>query len=410
MPHRFALLSVPALVVLAGCAGAPDTSRTTSDLPDVPHDGLGVGLEAQEQAQHERETRLPDPERPDLPDVPTQRSLESWMEHASSTVVTDLDTILPRPGERTPIVRTEPDPVANETARLDADAIADDQRMRDLTPLMGGPADVFATVEEEPTIDAPPPGDVTQDLSTLLAALERMTGDEAMEAGLPLGPALKAGALEALTPGALERALGALDDDSPFTPDERTLLRAWADLHREVNLVDADPMQVARLLRSAADEASALLPMGVTRLELCTSVEGFGSFTPFFKQDDAVLIGAGRPKRMIVYAEIDRFGTKQMARQGVEGYEVDLSQTLELVHLDKGDGAADLIAWSHPSERITDFSRNRRRDFYTIQIIELPATLTIGRYHLRLTVTDAHTDEQAQAVIPINVVAVTSQE
>ncbi|MEM1422887.1 MAG: hypothetical protein AAGH64_02680, partial [Planctomycetota bacterium] len=61
----------------------------------------------------------------------------------------------------------------------------------------------------------------------------------------------------------------------------------------------------------------------------------------------------------------------------------------------------------HPEERITDFSRNRRRDFYTIQIVELPATLTIGRYHLRLTVTDAHSGEEAQAVVPIDVVAVT---
>ena len=399
MPHRN---NTPAaacalLIALSGCASEPTPQNARTELPEVPGQGLGVGLDELEARQIESDTRLADPEQPELPDLPGARSFGDWEEAMQSNVY-DLDPLLDEP-----LIPTRDDaraPAAQSTARATPP-------VNELTPLVGGPADVFASVETEPTIDAAPASDLEPDLQELLRTLERMTGDDALASGLPLGPALQAAALEILTPGALERALGRLDDDSPFTPDERELLRAWADLHRDVKLADADPMEIARLLRQAADEAGALLPMHIKRLELCSAVESYGAFTPLFRQDDAVLMSAGRARKMIVYAEIDRFSTPTTTRNNIDGHEVDLRQTLELVHLDKGDGSADLIAWSQPEERITDFSRNRRRDFYTVQIIELPATLTIGKYHLRLTVTDAHSQEQAQSIVPIDVVALT---
>jgi hypothetical protein len=38
-------------------------------------------------------------------------------------------------------------------------------------------------------------------------------------------------------------------------------------------------------------------------------------------------------------------------------------------------------------------------------MIELPATLSIGRYNLKVTVTDRTTGAQAERVLPIEVVA-----
>ncbi len=411
MPHARStiLIALPLLALLAGCSNEPArTGGGSAELPVVRSEPLGIGLDG----HRNNAGRLDDPEDPTLPSVPTDRSLDVFTNNAGRSAVNasdpiyDLDSLPRNPGEVRTANVPPATPSSNDTARLTAAEIAARPTSSDLYNLLvGGPAGVFATLEGTPTLGDTPPGDVTTDLQTLLATLERMTGDAALEAGLPLGPALKAGALEALTPGALERALGELGDDSPFTPDERALLGAWARLHRTINLVEADPMDVASALRTAADETAALLPMRIATLDLCTSVDGFGTYTPFFRRDDAVLLASGSARRMIVYAELDRFETRAVARGSVEGFEVDLTQSIELVHLDKGDGAADLVAWRQPAERISDFSRNRRRDFYTLQIIELPGTLSIGRYHLRLTTVDRHTGEEAQAVVPIDVVA-----
>ncbi|MEM1422450.1 MAG: hypothetical protein AAGH64_00450, partial [Planctomycetota bacterium] len=233
MPHRTALTCCALLSFLGACASDPADRQYTASLPEVPDRGIGVGLDEQADARLRGDEDASGLATPEMSDVSTQRSLNDWLANASRPVV-DLDTITPTPAARTPIGEgVAAAPPAEQTA---SSGPAPVPAPNSLDPLVGGPANVFATVDAQPELDDAPAGDVTQDLSTLLAALERMTGDEALSSGLPLGPALRAAALEVITPGALERALGELDDDAPFTPDERALLRAWADLHREVNL------------------------------------------------------------------------------------------------------------------------------------------------------------------------------
>jgi hypothetical protein len=52
-----------------------------------------------------------------------------------------------------------------------------------------------------------------------------------------------------------------------------------------------------------------------------------------------------------------------------------------------------------------DTSRNKRRDFYLINRIELPSTLSIGRYQLKVIMRDLVSGAEAEAIIPIEIVA-----
>ena len=54
---------------------------------------------------------------------------------------------------------------------------------------------------------------------------------------------------------------------------------------------------------------------------------------------------------------------------------------------------------------IVDISRRQRRDFYLVADIELPPTLTVGGYQLKVTLVDETTGAEDAALIPIDIVA-----
>ena len=101
---------------------------------------------------------------------------------------------------------------------------------------------------------------------------------------------------------------------------------------------------------------------------------------------------------MVVYLEIDRFATASPPSEG-DRHEVRLEQELTL--LDRRDGQA---VWRSGEVEVVDVSRNVRRDFYTVQLIRLPATLTTGRYTLKARVTDTHGGTVDEVNLPIELV------
>ncbi len=117
---------------------------------------------------------------------------------------------------------------------------------------------------------------------------------------------------------------------------------------------------------------------------------------------------AGRPVRMIVYVEVAGFRIRE-AKSGdplvasasaSEQHTVDLSQSLRLYT--DSDGT---LVWQRPAQRAIETSLSKRQDFYLLQVIELPATLSVGRFNLKVVVSDATSGEQAEAVLPIVLVA-----
>lgn len=144
-------------------------------------------------------------------------------------------------------------------------------------------------------------------------------------------------------------------------------------------------LQMADRLRSQAD-------LYIPAIALCTKVDGFG----IYKVIDPPRFVAGREHPAIVYCEIANFAS-QLNDQKL--WETRLVQEAVL-YTETG-----LPVWQDSSKTITDVCRNRRHDFFMVKMIKLPSSLTIGRYLLKVTITDQQASRVAEATVPIQIVA-----
>lgn len=221
----------------------------------------------------------------------------------------------------------------------------------------------------------------------ILAMLEAIDGTEGEEAA-----------------GEREKPVRAGD---PLTPQEREAV-AWAGrvaamVARETGTPDDLLDGLADLERRVAEARG----LRITRACVCTRVAGFGRFLPIHPRR----LGAGQSHRVIVYVEVRGFRQRTASAEEAQAGEVwtdppapawaaELSQELHLYH--EADG---VLAWSVPRQRVVDVSANLRRDFYLVQPVVLPASLTIGAYRLKVTVRDETAGTQDEAVIPLEIVA-----
>ncbi|MEX2671625.1 MAG: hypothetical protein WD294_05890 [Phycisphaeraceae bacterium] len=134
-------------------------------------------------------------------------------------------------------------------------------------------------------------------------------------------------------------------------------------------------------------------PLEIRTFALCRRVSGYGVYDPF--ENHTFL--AGQNQRVIAYSELDHFRHK---RQSNGNYEVNLEQ--EVVLYNESDG---LAVWRNEPVRITDESRNQRRDFFVVQMVTLPARLSVGKYRLKVRITDVHGNSIDETTTPIEFVA-----
>ena len=165
-----------------------------------------------------------------------------------------------------------------------------------------------------------------------------------------------------------------------------------------------DPQKVAELFARSMDALSGAQNVRIARAELCSKVEAFGRFKPF----EGTQFLAGQSNRVIVYTEVDKYAYRDLqgdassasgASNG-DRWSVELSQELRLYNAD-----GSMLAWRKPEETVTERSRNKRRDFFITQMIELPRTLTVGPYSMKIIVRDRVGGGVSEAVIPISIVA-----
>ncbi len=204
--------------------------------------------------------------------------------------------------------------------------------------------------------------------------------------------------IEAMQPGVLaelespKSVLGA-----KLSPEDRQALTDARD--RILAHPGAASESLMRTLAKLAPPAA----LKIARVELCTKVQGFGRYEPL--NTDTFLVN--QPIRAIVYVELEGFMTRparstdpiDQTLSVSDQVSVELSQSMTLFH-DPSGLQAKYIPW----QSIVDTGRNKRRDFYVIQQIELPP-LTIGRYNLKVAIKDATSGSEVEASLPINVVA-----
>lgn len=232
-------------------------------------------------------------------------------------------------------------------------------------------------------------------LATKMAQLLRDPGP----GGERIPDAVALAAIESVRPGVLANLESASNLLGPrlATADRRALLEARDRVLKQ-------PDKANEALVKSLSRVAPLATLKIARGALCRRVDGFGRYdvlgTDTFQ--------AGRPLRMIVYCELDGFASRPaqegdpVARDTSIGEQtsVELTQSLTLYHDPSG-----LQAWHKPAQRVIETTRGKRRDFYLVHQVELPANLTVGRYFLKVTVTDKTSGAVDELSLPVNIVA-----
>lgn len=307
------------------------------------------------------------------------------------------------------------DPVANEPASTeDRPAPVPTPGAGAVVPIVAGTLGTGALANAAPDGEARP---VQNSIATGSANMSASLPPDAPAAGTsPAGP------LAALLKLTAARSAGdATISDAQLselartlTPREKEFYDAWLKLNSKVAADAAATGDVAALKRAAAEfaqEARGWSPLRLPVSMLCTRVEGFGMYTELPNVGGVYKFMAGRKAKFIVYSEVEGFAARKALRDGRDGFETSLTQELTLYSSGRD---RDVVAWRKSEQVIRDFSRNPRRDFFVIQIVELPENLGVGGYTLKVRLTDpgaaaesgsAAATPEAEAVIQIDIVA-----
>lgn len=211
----------------------------------------------------------------------------------------------------------------------------------------------------------------------------------------PVDDALALVGLESLVPGVSEAAIAS----GTLSADERTYVQSALRLSDAVRAVDVDPDAPVTTAQQVAMDLAETRPIAITRASLCTRVDGYGQFTTFASNRFV----AGKRQRVIVYVEVDRLGHETMSPASGEmtpRYAVELTQKIEVFH-----SADNVLALATPTLTDRRVGRNRFRDYYVVTAVDLPETLSIGEYQIKVTMRDAADDGMAQVMIPLTIVA-----
>lgn len=127
------------------------------------------------------------------------------------------------------------------------------------------------------------------------------------------------------------------------------------------------------------DEVFGAQPLQIEQFQLCRRVDSYGVYQPFA----TTRFLAGKKNRVLVYVELENFKHEPLE----DGrYEVRLEQSVELY-----DATGETTVWRQGPVQLVDVSRNKRRDFFIVYPIDLPARLPAGGYRLKVRIADKHT-------------------
>ncbi|MEM7623154.1 MAG: hypothetical protein AAF235_08105 [Planctomycetota bacterium] len=288
-----------------------------------------------------------------------------------------------------------------------------DGLLRALSLAGGGPgvlrnAPPAASPEPTPIADAEPQRPTPERgarIAALVGELAALLKEDAAAADDPGRPLVAAALLESIASGVLPEADLPGGGKLMLTESERASLLALRSL--AVRLVGdegdvaGDPQRVREVLLDAAEGLREHARVEIIRAELCKRAPGFGSYIPLERRTFL----AGRTNRVVVYAEVDHFGLRPAteSESAVEGDRVaaDLKQEMEL-YLRAGDPNP---TWQRTVNWLPRTSRRGFRDLFVATPIELPATLSVGEYDLRVRIVDEVSGAQDETTIPIRLVA-----
>jgi hypothetical protein len=186
-------------------------------------------------------------------------------------------------------------------------------------------------------------------------------------------------------------------DIAPLPAEDRELVSAVTDAlsnFRSVVRDESNPMSAdkARPFLDMADRIRSRADLSVASMSLCERVLAYGNYDPISPPRFA----AGQPNWAVFYCEVDGF-MSQLDEKQLWGTKLSLA-----LRLYREDG---LELWTPAPETVVDASRRRRRDFFIAKKIQLPLTLTPGRYLLKASVRDLQANRVAESTLQLDIVA-----
>jgi hypothetical protein len=186
---------------------------------------------------------------------------------------------------------------------------------------------------------------------------------------------------------------------SGLTAEDREIISALVDgLSNFRNTVRADNnLMLSRKIQPLLDmddRLRAKAELTIPTIALCTRVDSFGVYRPV----TGIRFAAGRENEVIVYCEVSNFNSVQGEDKM---WETRLNQEMTL-YTESG-----MAVWPQDSDQqlFVDTAHTHRHDFFIPRRLKLPSELTIGRYLLKVTITEPDTNRMAEATTPLEIVA-----
>ena len=245
-----------------------------------------------------------------------------------------------------------------------------------------------------------PPGAFTDDANRVRQLIVQLSGAlyrEAAYSDQPLRDLLLIAATSIFDP---DRSL-APEAIGVLTQREREILDRmqvfFSDLGSQLQ-VTGDPEVVASLADALGRSLASNPQLNVATAALCSRVEGFGDYDEFPRNE------AGRysflahsRQQVVVYVEVEDY---QSERNDREQWVTELSQQL-VIYSDR-DG---IPVWREDWQVGVDASKNRRQDFFIVQVITLPEQLSVGRYQLKILLRDRKSGAEAETAVELEMIA-----
>jgi hypothetical protein len=253
------------------------------------------------------------------------------------------------------------------------------------TTLVGGPLQLNPNPVQ--TIESIP-ADQSQLIQELSQSLRKMPADQGLR------PLMRRAALSLFDP---RLTLGESDLKDLTESQRQTVLayqRIFTQLGQrlgEARGSDREQLHLAARELSDQLQQSQVGQLSIRTTKICSNVTGYGQYVPMGNE-----FAAGAVNRLILYTEVENYRSKK-TNDG--WYEVRLTQQVQLFAIN--DSAVPV--WSLRAQRVVDRSKSLRHDFITVQSLQLPNTLSPGRYNFKVRLTDQAGQYVDEAIIPIRV-------
>ena len=234
-------------------------------------------------------------------------------------------------------------------------------------------------------------------LRQLLVELSREAYHHATYSDVPLRQLLVIVAQAIISP---DRQLQ-VDAIPGLTDREREVLSAMQAFYTDVGerlLKAGDPEVLVTLLAELKRELTKEPQLRLSHAALSSRVSGFGAYDEFKKNKAGRYVFLAHSRQQaVVYVEIEEFQSELNTNSE---WVTELSQ--QLVIFSDRDG---IPVWRQSWRPVVDVTKNRRHDFFVVQVITLPDKLSVGRYQFKISVRDERSGAEAETTLEMDMVA-----